>query len=173
MASRIFFFISSIFCNFSGLLNPFTCNIRICLTTVDFPDSPAPNRSSRWVARYTCLSFCSCLLIWLLIRFWVRLSSAPPAACCESLLPKQPMAAKEDHQHPAPFSAALGPHSGPVATVVVVVAVVSVALNPQSIQKTRSGTFRCRKSTPIAHFHRPVKSKFVFSHGSVDIRQKG
>lgn len=129
MASRIFFLISSIFCIFSRSLNPLTWRIRICLTIVDFPDSPAPKSRRRWVARYTCLSFCSCLLIWLLIRFCARLSSAPPAACCESLLPKQPMAAREDHQHPAPFSAALGPHSGPVATVAVVVVVVSVALN--------------------------------------------
>lgn len=120
MASRMFFLMSSIFCFFSRSLKPFTCRILICLTIVDFPDSPAPKRSSRCVALYTCLSFWSCLLIWSLIRFWERLSSAPPAACWESLLPKQPMAAREDHQQPAPFSAAPGAHSGPVATVAVV-----------------------------------------------------
>lgn len=118
MASRIFFFISSIFCRFSRSLNPLTCSILICLTIVDLPDSPAPKSNNRCVARYTCLSFCSCLLIWSLILFCDLVSSA---AGVESLLPKQPMAAREDHQQPAPFSAAPGPHSGPVATVAVVV----------------------------------------------------
>lgn len=121
MASRMFFLMSSIFRHFSLSLKPWTCRMRICLTIVDLPDSPAPSNSSRCVARYTCLSILSCLLIRSLMRFFSRLSSAPPAACCESLLPKQPMAAREDHQQPAPFSAAPGPHSGPVATVAVVV----------------------------------------------------
>lgn len=114
----MFFFMSSIFCRFSRSLNPLTCKILICLTIVDFPDSPAPKSNNRCVARYTCLSFCSCLLIWSLILFCDLVSSA---AGVESLLPKQPMAAREDHQQPAPFSAAPGPHSGPVATVAVVV----------------------------------------------------
>lgn len=118
MASRMFFFISSIFWRFSRSLNPLTCKILICLTIVDFPDSPAPKSNNRCVARYTCLSFWSCLLIWSLILFCDLVSSA---AGVESLLPKQPMAAREDHQQPAPFSAAPGPHSGPVATVAVVV----------------------------------------------------
>lgn len=124
----MFFFMSSIFWRFSRSLNPLTCKILICLTIVDFPDSPAPNSNNRCVARYTCLSFCSCLLIWSLIRFCDLVSSAAGVA---SLLPKQPMAAREDHQQPAPFSAAPGPHSGPpVATVAVVVVVSSGRLTP-------------------------------------------
>lgn len=165
MASRIFFLISSIFWSFSLSLNPLTWRIRICFTIVDLPDSPAPSNRRRWVARYTCLSFCSCLLIWLLIRFCVRLSSAP-AACCESLLPKQPMAAREDHQHPAPFSAALGPHSGPVATVAVVVVIVSVALNFRTSKFILLLT-KISACNPFLDTHR-IES--LFSHGSVDIR---
>lgn len=54
IASRIFFLMSSIFCFRSVSENPFTCNIRICLTIVDLPDSPAPSKSNRCVALYTC-----------------------------------------------------------------------------------------------------------------------
>lgn len=50
IASRIFFLMSSIFCLRSVSEKPFTCNIRICLTIVDLPDSPAPSKSNRCVA---------------------------------------------------------------------------------------------------------------------------
>lgn len=51
IASRMFFLISSIFCLRSVSENPFTCNIRICFTIVDLPDSPAPSKSNLCVAR--------------------------------------------------------------------------------------------------------------------------
>lgn len=79
----------------ASALKPLTCSIRICLTIVLFPDSPAPNSSSRWVARYICLSFWSCFSIFLLASL-----------CCFSsfrwssvlLLPRQPIFPKTQRQ---------------------------------------------------------------------------
>lgn len=95
IASLMLFLISWIFCFFSSALKPLTCSIRICLTIVLFPDSPAPNSSSRWVARYICLSFWSCFSIFLLASL-----------CCFSsfrwssvlLLPRQPIFPKTQRQ---------------------------------------------------------------------------
>lgn len=117
MASLIFFFISSILCFRSVSENPFTCNIRICLTIVDFPDSPAPSSSSRCVARYTCLSFCNCLLIWSLRRFWLFVSSEPLASdCFDPAEPKQPIAVHEAHQQVAPPSCGVSGDSAPLVS---------------------------------------------------------
>lgn len=124
MASRMFFLMSSIFCRFSVSLKPFTCKILICLTMVDLPDSPAPSKSNRCVARYTCLSFCNCLVIASLRRFCdLESSEVWPLEPCE---PKQPMAhARGPHQQPPPPSAPTAPPPWPVACPVATAAVHS------------------------------------------------
>lgn len=101
----MFFLMSSILSLRSLSENPLTCNIRICLTIVDLPDSPAPSSSSRCVARYTCLSFCSCLVMASLRRFCVLVSSESLASdCFDPADPKQPIAAQGAHQQVVPPS---------------------------------------------------------------------
>lgn len=118
MASRIFFLISSIFCLRSVSEKPFTCNIRICLTMVDLPDSPAPSNSSRCVARYTCLSFCNCFVIASLRRFWLFVSSELlfVSVCLDPADPKQPIATNGVHQQVAEFSGDVSGDSVPLVS---------------------------------------------------------
>lgn len=125
IASRIFFLMSSIFCLFSVSLKPLTCNILICLTIVDFPDSPAPSNSSRCVARYTCLSFCNCRVMASLRLFWDLESS--DVCPLEPWEPKQPMAhARGPHQQPPPPSAPTAPPAPPPCPVACPVATAAV-----------------------------------------------
>ena len=57
----MFLLISAIFCFFSSSVKGVSsCRIRICFTSVDLPDSPAPSSSSRCVALYVRLSFSIC-----------------------------------------------------------------------------------------------------------------
>ena len=61
MESLMFLLISAIFCFFSSSVKGVSsCRIRICFTSVDLPDSPAPSSSSRCVALYVRLSFSIC-----------------------------------------------------------------------------------------------------------------
>lgn len=149
MASRMFFLMSSIFCRFSVSLKPLTCRIRICLTMVDLPDSPAPSSSSRCVARYTCLSFCSCRVM-ASLRLFCDLESSEvcPLEPCE---PKQPMAhARGPHQQPPPPSAPTAPPAPPcpVACPVATAAVSGVRSRPVC-GLVDCASF-CRAETPLA-----------------------
>ena len=82
--------ISSFFSFLSSSLNGVSSwRIRICFTRVDFPDSPAPRRSRRWVALYTCLSFWICLSI-SLFCFRCRFSSST-SSLEAPLMPQHPI----------------------------------------------------------------------------------
>lgn len=134
MASRIFFLISSIFCFRSVSENPLTCNIRICLTMVDLPDSPAPSSNRRCVARYTCLSFCSCFVIASLRRFWLFVSSVLlfDSVCFDPAEPKQPIATNGVHQQVAAFSGDVSGDSVPLVSPLRA-SLISLFYTPSSV----------------------------------------
>uniref|UniRef100_A0A8W7P832 Uncharacterized protein n=1 Tax=Anopheles coluzzii TaxID=1518534 RepID=A0A8W7P832_ANOCL len=96
---------SSIFCFRSLSENPFTCNILICFTMVDLPDSPAPSSNSL------------CRVIASLRRFWLLVSSELfESDCFDPAEPKQPIADQGAHQQVAPPSGDVSGDSAPRAS---------------------------------------------------------
>lgn len=84
MESRMFRRMSAIFSRFSVSVNPLMCRMRICLTMVDLPDSPAPSSSRRWVALRIFLSFLRSWSICLFFFFCSSISFRCSSICFRS-----------------------------------------------------------------------------------------